>query len=44
MLEKRCTKFMWNRFNSPCELHKSVVKYFYNGESTLSKKYSISDV
>ena len=50
ILEKRCIKFIWNRFNSRYELHKSVVKYsFYNGGSTLAEnirylmyKYDIS--
>ena len=50
MLEKRCIKFICNLFNSPYELHKSVVKYsFYNGGSTLAEnirylmyKYDIS--
>ena len=38
MLEKRCIKFIWNLFNNPYELHKSVVKYyFYNGGSTLAE-------
>ena len=32
---KQCITFIWNLFNSPYELHKSVIKYFfYNGAST----------
>ena len=31
MVEKRRIKFIWNLFNGPYELHKSVAKYyFYN--------------
>ena len=38
LLEKRCIKFIWNLFNSPYAIHKSVVNgSFHNKGSTISE-------
>ena len=38
ILEKRCIKFIWNRYNSSRELHTTIVKNcFYNKGSTLTE-------
>ena len=38
LLEKRCIKFIWNLFNSPYAMHKSVINgLFYNKGSTISE-------
>ena len=37
-MEKRCIKFIWNLFNSPYAIHKSVVNgSFHNKGSTISE-------
>ena len=38
LLEKRCIKFIWNLFNSPYAVHKSVINgSFYNKGSSISE-------
>ena len=38
LLEKRCIQFIWNLFNSPYAVHKSVITCsYYNIGSTISE-------